>query len=154
MLKQDDPPSLQKLPREGQLDKQKTCIGWDIQTCSLRVSVTKEKVTAWVQDIRASLSSTKIKTDKLESLIGKLNHVEHIISSARYFLTRLRQHLKRGNKWVPQHLQYWHRQDLHFWIKILQWNTYKGLPINNRVFVTPPVALWPDTCEYGVLGYN
>ena len=76
------------------------------------------------------------------------------LTPERYLLTKLRHLLKRGNRWGPQRLQYWNIQDLHFWIKILQWNTYKGLPINNRVFVTPPVALWPDACEYGILGYN
>ena len=39
-----------------------------------------------VQDIRASLASKNIMTDKLEYLIGKLNHVAHINPPASYFL--------------------------------------------------------------------
>ena len=51
-LKQDNPLSLRKLAGEGQLAEQKTCIGWDINTQSLRVSLTEEKQTAWTNDIK------------------------------------------------------------------------------------------------------
>ena len=64
-LKQDDPLSLRKLAGEGQLVEQKTCLGWDINTQSLRVSLPEEKQTAWTNDIKEALASTKIKTDTL-----------------------------------------------------------------------------------------
>ena len=38
-LKQDDPISLRKMMEEGQLAEQNTCLGWDINTQSLRVSL-------------------------------------------------------------------------------------------------------------------
>ena len=103
-MKWDDPLSLCKLAGEGKLYKQKTCVGWDIQTCCLRLFLPKEKETSWVQDIRASLASIKIKTNKLESLFGKLNCASHIIPTERYLLTRLLQLLKRGNGWIPKRL--------------------------------------------------
>ena len=37
-LKQDDPLSLRKMEGEGQLAKQKTCLGWDINTQSMTIS--------------------------------------------------------------------------------------------------------------------
>ena len=46
-LKQDDPLSLRKLAGEGQLAEQNTCLGWDINTQSLIVSLPEEKQTAW-----------------------------------------------------------------------------------------------------------
>ena len=111
-LKRDDPLSLRKLAGEGQLAEQNTCLGWDINTQSLRVSLPEEKQTTWTNYIKEALASTKIKTDTLESLIGKRNHAAHIIPPARYFLNRLRHLLTRGKKWGPQRLQLWHRQDL------------------------------------------
>ena len=133
-LKRDDPLSLRKLEGEGQLAQQKTCLGWDINTQSLRVSLPEDKQTAWKNDIKEALASTKIKTDTLESLIGKLNHAAHVILPARYFLNRLRHLLKSGDNWGPQRLQLWHRQDLQLWIKFLKHVTNKGVPIINIVF--------------------
>ena len=42
-LKRDDPLSLRKLAVEGQFVEQKTCLGWDINTQSLKVSLPEEK---------------------------------------------------------------------------------------------------------------
>ena len=139
---------------EGQLSDQKTCLGWYISTQSLRVSLSEEKQTAWTNDIKEALASTKIKTDTLESLIVNLNHAAHVIPPARYFLNRLRHLLKRGGKWGPQRLQLWHRQDLQLWIKFLQHVTTKGALINNILFVKPSVTLLSDACEYGKGGYS
>ena len=97
-LKRDDPLSLRKLAGEGQLAEHKTCLWWDINTHSLRLSLLVEKQISWTTDIKESLSSTKIKTDTLESLIGKLNQVAHVILPERYFLNRLHHLLKKGGK--------------------------------------------------------
>ena len=78
-LKRDNPLSLRKLAGEGKLCEQNTCIGWDINTHSLRVFLPEEKQTSWVNDIKYALASTKIMTYTLESLIRKLNHAEHVI---------------------------------------------------------------------------
>ena len=51
-LKRDNPLSLRKLAGEGQLTKQKTCLGWDINTHSLRVSLPEDKQTACTNDIK------------------------------------------------------------------------------------------------------
>ena len=64
---------------EGKLSDHKTCLGWYINTHSLRVFLPEEKQTAWTTDIKEALASTKIKTDTLESLIGNLNHTAHVI---------------------------------------------------------------------------
>ena len=95
-LKRDDPLSLRKMAGEGQLAEKKTCLGWGINTHSLRLFLPEEKKTAWTTDIKEALASTKIKTDTLESLIVKLNHAAHVITSARYFLNRLHHLLNIG----------------------------------------------------------
>ena len=65
-LKQDDTFSLRKLAGEGKLDEHKICLGWDINTHSLRLSLPEEKQTACTNDIKVALASIKIKTDTLE----------------------------------------------------------------------------------------
>ena len=62
-LKRYDPFSLRKISGEGQLALRKTCLGWDIQTCSLRVFLKQEEKIAWLHDIREYLSLTKRNTD-------------------------------------------------------------------------------------------
>ena len=93
-LKRDDPLSLHKLAGEFKLVGHNNCLGWYIQTYYLRVFLPREKDTDWLQYIRASLSLTKINTDKLESPIGKLNHASHIITLYRYFLNWIHHLLK------------------------------------------------------------
>ena len=137
---------------EIKLSEHKTCLGWDINTHSLRVFLPKEKQTAWTTDIKEALDSTKVKTDTLEFLMGKLNHAAHIIPPARYLLNRLRHSLNRGKQWGPQRLQIWHHQDLQICMEFLQHVTTKGVPIKNIVFSKPPVTLWSDACEYGIGG--
>ena len=95
-LKQDNPLSWRKQAGEGQLVDQNTCLGLDINTQSLRLSLSEEKQTAWKNDIKEALAFTKIKTDTPESLIGKLNNAAHVIPPAQYFLNWLRHLLKRG----------------------------------------------------------
>ena len=147
--KKDDPLSLCKLAGEGHLSKP---LG---HQDLLSNSITKNiKETAWVQDIRASLSLTNINTDKLLFLIGKINHSAHIITPVRNFQNQLCNLLKRGNKWGLQLLQSYHRQDLHLWIKILQWVTEKEVPIENIVFTTSTVKIWYDAWKYGIGSYN
>ena len=51
-LKRDDPLSLRKIAGGGQLAEHKTFIGCYINTHSLRVYISKENQTAWVNDIK------------------------------------------------------------------------------------------------------
>ena len=86
-LERDFSLSLHKLSVEGRISENKTCLGWDIQTRSLRLFLPKEKETDYVQDIREYLDPNKINIENLESLIFKFNNSEHIISLENYFLT-------------------------------------------------------------------
>ena len=49
-LKRDNPLSLRKLAGEGKLSEQKTRLGWDTNTQSMRVSLPEEKQTSWIND--------------------------------------------------------------------------------------------------------
>ena len=93
-------------------------------------------------------------TYKLGSFIFKINHSIDITPLVRYFLNILSQLLKRVNMWVPQHLQSWHSQELHLWIKILQWVTEKVVLIKNIIFMTSTFTICSDAWKYGIGGYN
>ena len=51
-LKRDNPLSLRKLAGEGQVAEQNTCLCWDINTQSLRVSLRENKQTACTNEIK------------------------------------------------------------------------------------------------------
>ena len=55
-LKLDDLLSLRKLAGEGKPAKHKKCLGWDIDTNSLRVFLPEEKQTACATDIKEVLA--------------------------------------------------------------------------------------------------
>ena len=68
------------------MQSKKTRLGWDINTQYIRVSLPEEKQTSWKNYIKEALASTKINTDTLESLIGKLNHAAHVIPPSTILL--------------------------------------------------------------------
>ena len=144
--------SLRKISGEGKLAKQKTCLGWYINTHFLRVFMPKEERTSCINNIKDAFSSTKIYIDILESLTGNPNHAEHVITPAQYFLNALHHILKQGKMLGSQHLQPWHIQDLQLWIKLFQRVTTETVPINYIVFVIPTVTLCSDACEYIIRG--
>ena len=59
----------------------------------------------------------------MESLVDKLNHAAHVTPTAWFFLKILRHLIKGDNKWVPQRLLYWHRQDIKLYMELIQWIT-------------------------------
>ena len=60
-LERDDPLSLRKPVGEGQLADQKTCLGWNINTHSLRISHPEEKQTFWTNNIKEALLLQKLR---------------------------------------------------------------------------------------------
>ena len=72
----------------------------------------KEKEVSWIKPIKDYMASKKIKAYNMEYLIGKLNHVTHVIPTHRYFLKRILILLIRENKCVTQKLIYWNRKGI------------------------------------------
>ena len=99
-------------------------------------------------------SFNKITTDKLENLIGNINHVAHIITPTRYFLNWICHFMKKGKSWFPQVLHTRQTQYLHLWIDILQWVSNKVVQIKNIVFTAPTVTIWSYAWKYGIVWYN
>ena len=140
--------------RVGKLEKNKTCLVWDINTYSLKVLLPKEKQKVKSTVIHEALASKQIKTYTLESLIGKLNDTSHVIPMAQYFSNRLHHLLKRWRTWGPKRIQLWNHQYFQLWIKFLQRVNTNGVSINNVVCVKPTVTLWSYAWEYGIWGYK
>jgi hypothetical protein len=73
-----------------------------LNTCLLLAVLPKDKCGPWIIEVR-SLRTNRVTTyAKLDSLVGKLNHVAFVIPLARHFLTCLRNLVDRNK---PQHQQ-------------------------------------------------
>ena len=97
-----DPLSLRKLYGEGNLSESKTILGWDVNTRTMRIHLPKLKSQEWSLDIKHLIDQTGTVTSKvLERTIGRLNHAGYIIPHSRYFLNRIRYHLKMALRFGP-----------------------------------------------------
>ena len=70
-LKQDNTLSLRKFTGEVCLEEPKTCLVWYYQTLIIRVLLPTEKYKSWIKDAKDVLSSTKVTTYNLVSMIEK-----------------------------------------------------------------------------------
>ena len=146
-LPRDDPASIRKLEGEGTPDEQKTLLGWEVNTRLFRIYLPKDKATQWRSDIKRILQHGAVSSKTLESTIGRLNHVAHIIPQARYFLNRLRDLLHCTTHRGPQHPNRSCRNDLHLWLKMLDTVSTRGIDINNITFTSPTITTYSDACE-------
>ena len=108
--------SLRKLSSEGRPDETKTILGWNVDTRAFRISLSEDKYKRWMIDMASLLTKyAKHKAKTIESTIGRLNHVGHIIPMGRYFLNRLRQLHSRCTRYGPQTISNSVRADIKLW---------------------------------------
>lgn len=143
-----------KLIAEGMLAERKTFLGWIIDSRQMRVFLPKLKTLRWINEIDSILSSERVKSKQLESVIGKLNHAAFIIPLSRYFLNRIRHTDKLAKKYGPQKLSNGTRNDLELFKDFLSIMSDKGTAIENVTHSIPDIFCWSDACEYGLGGFD
>ncbi len=145
--------SQKKLVAEGKMDECKIVLGWMINTRSLTISLPKDKYTKWTLQIDQLLTTKRVSTKQLETLIGRLNHLGSVLQMIRHFLSRLRNALFRtlSKGWTC--LQYSEKSDLYLMKQFLD-HTASGISINNVVFRKPTHIYRSDASEFGLGGYN
>eukprot|EP00957_Ditylum_brightwellii_P108337 8264918-Ditylum_brightwellii.AAC.1 len=86
----------------------------------------------------------------MDSLIGRLNHVGHIILDSRHFLSRLRHYITQLRH-TPTPLDNEAAKDLLLWKDFLL-DATTGISINNIVYRQTDVIFWSDASEHGLGG--
>ena len=124
----DDPLCKRKCQAEGMAEERKTILGWIVDTRLFRIFLTKHKFIRWTKDLDTILKDGKTTPKQLEKIIGRFNHVAHIIPLGRFFLNRLRSRLSLCQRqkfkfaiFSPSELD-----DLRLWRKFLTKATFKG----------------------------
>jgi hypothetical protein len=134
-------------------------LGWEINTRSLTLALPKKKYTQWLQDITYATTSKKISLQKLESVIGRLNHAATTCPIMRYYLNRLRHTLeewkkeplsKSTEKFLPKSSI----SDLKLWSDYFLPKVHKGISLNIITYRHPTIICWSDACPKGLGGYN
>ena len=99
------------------------------------IQLSHHKVAGWTDSIRRILAAPEVSVDAMEKLLGRLNHVGHIMPMSRHFLGRLRK-----AHWVAQHrrgfrvkLNEAQRDDLQLWQFYLE-QAGARVSLNNLVF--------------------
>jgi hypothetical protein len=146
--------SLKKLKVEGRLEETKMVLGWQINTRSLLISLPDSKCFTWIRDIDAMLSASKSSYQRLETLLGRLNHMACIFLPMRHFLGRLYKALYRAKaklSWTalfPNELE-----DLRLHKEFLLYAN-RGVSLNIIAFRKPTCIFRSDASEFGLGGYS
>jgi len=150
ILPRKDIVSLKKFKAEGRLEEVKTVLGWIINTRTLTISLSDDKLRNWGADISKMTSSKKAHYKILESTLGRLNHVACVFNPMRHFMGRVYQALSRASA-----LGGWTRlsseevADLQILSSFLS-AANRGLSLNNLVYRKPTLLYRSDTSEFGI----
>jgi hypothetical protein len=138
-----------KLIAESLLKEVKTTLGWLFDTRRLLIGLTMEKFAAWSASIHFMVIVGACSYNNLETLVGRLNHVDFIIPLAQHFMSRLCWLLEgarsgRGVRFRPQVLA-----DLRLWLSFLR-ISFEGISLNLISFRTPTHLFRSDAAEHGI----
>ena len=150
----EDSISIKKLKGEGVPSEQKTMLGWILCSRKSKIFLPKDKELAWTRDIDELLTSNYINAKKLESTIGRCNHIGYIMPNARYFLNRLRHLLTRCHQYGRQPLKKWESDDLNLRKKFITHASTEGVSFDHITFTKHTKTILTDASEYGIGGYN
>ena len=154
-IPRDDLLSVKKTLGEGQMAEQRVVLGWLYNTRTLRIELTSEKRLRWDADISSHLSRKSIRTEDLDSTVGRLGHVGGMLPASRHFLSRLRSavyHAKsRNHSWIR--LQAAAKDDLRLFQRLLV-RAQQGISMNNIVYRKPTHLYRSDASGQGMGGYS
>jgi hypothetical protein len=147
--------SLTKFLAEATPEEKKIILGWLLNTRALTIALPLNKVEGWTEQICGLLRNPTATAKDLQKLVGRLNHVGHVVPASRHFLGNLRAAestaARRPSKRYT--LRGSTLADLHLWKEILK---YAGAGISLNLLTTRCPNRWwrSDACEHGIGGYN
>jgi hypothetical protein len=154
-IPRDELLSIKKTLGEGQMAETRIVLGWSFNTRNLTIELPPEKHFNWLQDLDNHTSMRTVEVEKLDTTVGRLNHVGIILPPSRHFISRLRslvEFSKRKNRrWVrlPRRV----KDDINLFKEILT-ITLGGISMNNIVFRTPTHVYRSDASSLGLGGHN
>ena len=152
-LPRDDLASIKKLLAEGTPSEALRLLGWDADTRRLQLRLPWSKHLAWRDDMLRLLRARGATRSELDTLVGRLNHVGHIIPAARHFLSRLRDRLRKARRHGRQRFDSEDAEDLNLWLRFLR-RAADGMSMNLLTCRCPTHEHMSDACEHGIGGWS
>ena len=146
--------SLQKTLAEGAASEVKICLGWQLNTRTLMVSLPGHKHKAWGNQIRKSLQCKSVSNETLMSIIGRLENVVQIQSILGHFFSNIRHaqilaDRRKHNVKLSKRV----KEDLKLALKFLD-KAKIGFSMNTIVFRKPDRFFICDASEHGLGGFS
>ena len=153
-IQRDDMVSLEKTLAEGAASEKKICLGWNLDTRTLIVSLPRHKHKAWGDQIRKTLQSKLVSNDTLMSIIGRLENIAQFQSIPGHFFSNIRHaqilaDRRKHNIKLSRRV----KEDLKLAINFLD-KAEQGFSMNTVVFRKPEKYFICDASEYGLGGFS
>lgn len=137
----------------GRPEEVQTVLGRTLDTRQLEISLPKDKYNAWLGGIKRIGRSGRCTQAKLETLVGRLNHMAYILPNARHFLSHIsagatREQTAEGQTATMRLWTTWPA----LWEDFLG-NAHSGV-LMNLLVTRMPTKVWSDACPYGIGGYS
>ena len=104
LLPRDDLIALEKCLAEGAPAEIRICLGWELNTRLLLISLPSHKFKAWSAEIQTFIDNKSISHKKLERLIGKLENVITIFKIMGHFMNNLYSSKIKAEKASPHNI--------------------------------------------------
>ena len=138
---------------KGASEEIKICLGWEINTRELKISLPLHKYKAWDSQIEEAIKFKSVKLKTLESIIGRLENVAQIMPMLGHFLNNIRFMQSKASS--KKHNVFFSRrgkEDLKLARKFLI-RAKKGLRLNLITFRAPTITYIGDASKHGLGGF-
>jgi hypothetical protein len=143
-----------KLVAEGTPAECQICLGWELNTRVLLITLPFDTFVAWTDDLSNAIRTRRTTLGDLHSLVGRLNHAAYVVPLSRHFLGRLRDRLHLGLN-SRQHISFSNEEveDLQLWVRFLL-SARQGISMNLLTLRTPSQLCLSDSCPFGLGGFS
>ena len=153
-LTRQDLISDEKNEAEGAPEEIKICLGWQLDTRRLLISLPDHKYKAWNSQINDIIKAKSVTYKTLESILGRLENVAIIVSMFGHFLNNIRSLQIKASK--HQHNQKLTKNaiaEFKLSQKFLK-RAHDGISMNTMTFRRPSRTYIGDASEHGLGGMN
>ena len=142
-----------KLLAKAGAEEIKIVLGWILNFRTLTISLPKHKYVYWKVAILEILEAGNTYFKKLEQMIGRLVHLGIVLSSIHYFISRLRELLRKSANGRRINLNTNVIEDLRLMLFFLE-ESHIGVDMNLLVYRKPTKVYRSDSCPAGLGGYS
>ena len=153
-LSREDMVAIDKCVAEGAPAEVRICLGWQMNTRALLVSLPSHKCTAWSSQVNNFIIRKTAKYDEITSVLRRLENITIILRMGAHFLNNFRSmELKAQDTKhaiiIPKRV----KDDAKLWLKFIK-VAGDGISMNIITFRKPNVIIIGDACEHGLGAFN